>query len=163
YTNLKGKIDLQPDKVHIDEISVLDNWQSALSLTGDLAVHEGQVGDVRLYVTARDFKVIDNKMGNVRVDSDMELTGDLASPRLQGTLDVNTGQLNVDEILASVGDSAYATEPTEYLTRSVDVKRPGPKPSAIEALKVDVQLSVPNDLVVKGQNLQTAGSPVGLG
>ena len=36
YTNLQGKIDLQPDKVHIDHISVLDNHQSALSITGDL-------------------------------------------------------------------------------------------------------------------------------
>ena len=34
-------------------------------------MHEGQVGDVRLYVTARNFKVVDNKMGNVRVDSDL--------------------------------------------------------------------------------------------
>src|SRR6202022_3480567 len=40
YSNLQGKIELQEDKVHIDNITVLDNRQSALSITGDLAIHE---------------------------------------------------------------------------------------------------------------------------
>ena len=38
--NLDGRIDLQPDSVHIDEITVLDNHQKPLSITGDLAIHE---------------------------------------------------------------------------------------------------------------------------
>jgi autotransporter translocation and assembly factor TamB len=37
YSNLQGKIDLQEDKVHIEHIYVLDNHQSSLSVTGDLA------------------------------------------------------------------------------------------------------------------------------
>ena len=116
YTNLQGKIDLQPDKVHIDNISVLDNHQSALSITGDLAIHELQVGGVELYVTADDFKVIDNKMGNVRVNSDLRdrrraaRAADRRRPR-----HLDRRSVNLDEILALTADSAYATQQTEYL------------------------------------------------
>src|SRR6185295_15527456 len=49
YSNLQGKIDLQEDKVHITHISVLDNHQSSLSITGDLAIHELSVGGVELF------------------------------------------------------------------------------------------------------------------
>jgi len=166
YTHLKGTIDLQPDKVHIDNISVLDNHQAALSITGDLAVHERQLGGVLLYVTARDFKVIDNKLSNLRVRSDLEIAGELRSPRVTGDLGVETGQINLDEIVALAGDSAYATKETEYLT-SAGTANATPPPaspaSAFDALKMDVHFTVPDDLVVKGNDLKTPGAPIGLG
>ena len=67
YTELDGKIELHNDRVHIDHIRVLDNQQKPLIVTGDLAVHELEVGRFNVTVKANDFKVIDNKMGNVRV------------------------------------------------------------------------------------------------
>ena len=53
-------------------------------------------------------------MGNVRVNSDLRLTGELANPRIEGDLGVTTGSINLDPILAQTGDSAYATKQTEY-------------------------------------------------
>src|SRR6185503_5487353 len=105
YTNLQGKIELQEDKIHIEHLYVLDNHQSSLSVTGDLAVHQREVGGVQLYITAEDFKVIDNKMGNVRLNSNVEINGELRSPRIIGDLGVSTGRVNLDPILALVGDS----------------------------------------------------------
>jgi autotransporter translocation and assembly factor TamB len=163
YTNLQGKIDLQPDKVHIDHISVLDNHKSALSITGDLAIHERQLGGVAIYVTANDFKVIDNKMGNIRVNSDLRLTGEVNAPRVEGDLDLETGQIDLDEILSQVGDSAYATKQTEYLTNANDAKGQQPTSTAFDALQMYVHLTVPNDLVVKASDLRAPGSPISLG
>ena len=117
YTNLQGKVDLQEDKVHIENITVLDNHQSALSITGDLAVHEREVGGVELFVTANDFKVIDNKLGNVRVNSNLEIAGELRSPRIEGDFGVSTGQIDLDQILAIASDSAYATQQTDTSPR----------------------------------------------
>ena len=37
----------------------------------------------------RDFKVIDNKMGNVRVNSDLQIAGELRAPRVEGELGVD--------------------------------------------------------------------------
>jgi translocation and assembly module TamB len=163
YTNLQGQVDLLPDKVHITNISVLDNHQAALSITGDLAVHENEVGAVLLNVTARDFKVIDNKMGNVRVNSDIQIGGELRSPRVEGDLSVETGSINLDEIIALVSDSAYATSQTEYLTKAEEAKAQPATPSPFDALKMDVHITVPDDLVVKASNLQAPDAPIGLG
>ena len=70
YTNLDGRIDLQPDRIHIDQLTVLDNHQSPLTITGDLAIPRAP-GRRHVDLPSRptDFKVIDNEMGNVRVDS----------------------------------------------------------------------------------------------
>ena len=162
YTNLQGKIDLQADKVHIDHIVVLDNHQSSLSITGDLAVHELQVGGVELFVTANDFKIIDNRLGNVRVNSNLEIAGELRAPRVQGDFGVSTGQVNLDEILAFTSDSAYATEPTEYLTKPANPAASVAR-SPLDALTMDVRVTVPDDLVVKASELRTPGAPVSLG
>ncbi len=107
---MSGKIDLLPDKVHIDNLYVLDNHNAALSITGDLAIHEGQIGGVQLFVTSRDFKIVDNKLGNVRLDSDLEIAGQLSAPRIDGELAVNTGQVDLDEMLSRLNDSPYATD-----------------------------------------------------
>jgi autotransporter translocation and assembly factor TamB len=164
YTNLQGKIDLQDDKVHIDHISVLDNHQSALSITGDLAVHQRQVGGVQLYVTAEDFKVIDNEMGNVRLNSNLEIGGELRSPRVIGDLGVSTGRVNLDPILAIVGSSAYSTEETEYLeTAGAEESAAAAPASVFDALQMDVRVTVPDDLVVRAGELRTPGSPISLG
>jgi TamB, inner membrane protein subunit of TAM complex len=166
YTKLDGRIDLQPDRVHIDNITVLDNQKKPLSVTGDLAIHELQVGGVNLTLKAADFKVIDNKMGNVRVNANLHVAGELARPRVDGDLGLTTGAINVDPILAAIGDSAYATKPTEFETGvapSPNSKVVAPKPSMFDALQLDVHVTVPNDLVVKGQNLQPSGSLIGLG
>ena len=161
YTNFEGKIDLQPDKVHIEKISLIDNHKSPLSITGDLAMHERQLGGVSIALNADDFKVLDNKMGNVRIHSDMRLTGELSAPRVEGDLGLTTGRVDLDRIMAEVGDSAYATEQTQYQTAANPSA--SPKPSPYEALQVDLHLTVPNDFVVKADDLKAPGAPIGLG
>ena len=163
YSNLQGKIDLQPDKLHIDNLVILDNHNSSLSVTGDLAIHELQVGGVELFVTAHDFKVVDNKLGNVRVDSNLEIAGELRAPRVTGDFGISTGQVNLDELLALATDSAYATEQTEYLTKPAAAAPGTDTRSAWEALTADVRVTVPDDLVVKASELRTPGAPVSLG
>ncbi len=162
YANLQGKLDLQPDKVHIDNISVLDNHQSALSITGDLAIHERAAGGVELFVTANDFKVVDNKLGNVRINSNLEIGGELRRPRIEGDFGVSTGQVDLDQILALASDSAYATQQTEYATTPDAASAPASQ-SPLDALKMDVRVTVPDDLVIKASELRAPGAPVSLG
>jgi autotransporter translocation and assembly factor TamB len=162
YSNLKGKIELREDKVHIDNITVLDNHQSALSITGDLAIHELELAGVELFVNSNDFKVIDNKLGNVRVNANLEIAGELRSPRIIGDFGLSTGSVDLDQILAFTSDSAYATEQTEYLAKAEAAAAPV-APSPLEALTMDVRVTVPDDLVVKASELRTPGAPVSLG
>jgi autotransporter translocation and assembly factor TamB len=159
YTDLDGKINLQPDRVHIEEIKVLDNHRATLSLTGDLAVHELAVGGVNLTVKGNDFKVIDNKNGNVRINTNLNIAGELRQPRIDGELGLTTGEINLDPIVASTGDSAYAVKPAEDEAGQDAM----PAPSLFDGLQLGVHVTVPNDLVVKGNDLQLSGSPIGLG
>jgi autotransporter translocation and assembly factor TamB len=163
YTDLDGKIDLQADKVHIDEIRILDNQKKPMTFTGDLAVHEREVGSVSVAMKAHDFKVLDNKLGNIRIDSDLRLTGQLNAPRLEGSLGLTTGRVDLDQILGQVGDSAYDTKQTEYITQTTDAKGQKAPPTAFEALQMYVHLTLPNDFVVKANNLAAPGAPIGLG
>jgi len=120
---------------------------------------------VSIAITADDFKVIDNKMGNVRVNSKLQIAGQLNAPRIEGELGISTGVVNLDPILAQVGTSAYATQATEFETRPLD--RAGqttvPASSVFDQLYAFVRITVPNDLVIKASDLKSPGSPIGLG
>jgi autotransporter translocation and assembly factor TamB len=165
YTDLSGRIDLQPDKVHIEEIRVLDNHKSPMTIHGDLPIQEREGGDVSIAITADDFKVIDNKMGNLRVNSKLQIAGQLNAPRIEGELGVSTGVVNLDPILAQVGTSAYATKATEFETRPLDTagQTTAPAASVFDQLYAFVRVRVPNDLVIKASDLRSPGTPIGLG
>ena len=163
YTDIAGRIDLQPDRVHIDQIKAVDNHDSPLIVSGDVALHEREIGAVSLKLEADDFKVIDNEMGHVRVASRLAVTGELRSPRLEGSLDVTTGQLNLDELIALAGPSAYATKATEFETTVVTDPGQVPPPGLFEALQMDVTVKIPNDLIVKASDLRAGGAPIGMG
>jgi autotransporter translocation and assembly factor TamB len=66
YTGIDTHIDLKPDAVSITQMRILDNHGDAMTIGGQLAVHERSVGGVDVSVKSDNFKVIDNKMGNVR-------------------------------------------------------------------------------------------------
>ena len=106
---LDGKIDFLPDRVHIDDLHVLDNDNDSLSLTGDLGVAGLQLSNVNLGFYADNFKVLGNEIGNLHINSSLELTGTLANPKLQGNLGIATGNIKLDPILAKLTNSAYST------------------------------------------------------
>jgi len=141
YTNLDGRIELEPDRVHIADIEVLDNDKQPLSIVGDLALHEQQLGGVNVNVTARNFKVIKNKIGDVRMDSDLLITGDLLRPRIEGEMGVTSGVINLDPLIESVTGSGGATAETAYRTRGGGRARASATASANAATPVDPELS----------------------
>jgi autotransporter translocation and assembly factor TamB len=187
YAHIAGQVNFQPDRVHIDQITVLDDNNNALSVTGDLAVQKGQLGDVHVYVNADDFKLLKNKMGDVHAGAELEIAGNLTAPSIIGDINVNQGRLDLDEVIAAAGMSPYSTEETQYQTGQNTTKPTedtqattgplaaqeaahaaqnadaAPKPSPFDALTMDVGLSMPNDFIAKANNLQSPGSPIGLG
>ena len=161
YSRLDGKIDFQSDRVHITDLHVLDNDNQSLSLTGDLGVNGLQVSAVNLGIYADNFKVLGNETGNLRVSSNLELTGTLAHPKLQGELDVTTGNVNLDPIIAKFGNTAYSTTTLDTTKAQGvdDTSRQG----LLGGSKLAVHTSIPDDLVIKADDLKTANGPVGLG
>ncbi|HEY7171981.1 MAG TPA: translocation/assembly module TamB domain-containing protein [Vicinamibacterales bacterium] len=163
YAYINGNVDFQSDRVHIDQITVLDNHNSSLSVTGDLAVHGRNVGGVNVWINADDFKILDNKLGNVRIQSAIEVAGDLRSPIIQGDAGVTTGQVDLDQILALFGTSAYATKETDYSDQSDNAGQTPAPAAGFSAARMNLRFTVPNDLRIKASSLQPAGAPVSLG
>jgi translocation and assembly module TamB len=162
YTNIDGAIEVRPDRIHIDAITLLDNHFNPLSLSGDLGIGRRRLESFELYVNANDFKVVDNELGNVRIQSALEIGGTLAAPQVGGYLGVTTGDVNLDRIIALAGPSPYPTEEIKYQTAVDETAEPAAQ-GPMGALSVDVQLTVPDDLVVKASSLQAPGAPMSLG
>jgi translocation and assembly module TamB len=162
YAYINGRVDLQPDRVHIDQITVLDNHDSALSVTGDLRLRERSIGAGEIWVNADDFKIVDNDLGNVRLQSAIKLYGQLRAPRIEGDLGITTGRINLDEIIALMGPGAYSTQEIQYQATG-DEAAAQSSPAGFSAATMNLRVTVPNDLVIQAENLQTPGSPVGLG
>ena len=160
YKALNGQIDFQPDRVHITDLHVLDADNDSLSLTGDLGVAGFSVSNVNLGFYADNFKVLGNEVGNLHVSSNLELTGTLAKPKLQGDLGISTGNIKLDTILAKF-NSAYAT--TTIDTAKKEGAQDETRPGILGQLELGVHLTIPDDLVVKADDLQVGDSLVGLG
>jgi TamB, inner membrane protein subunit of TAM complex len=162
YTGLEGRIDLLPDRVHIDDLHVLDNQSQQLTASGDLNVAGLQVGDVNLYFSATDFMVLNNDMGNLRLNSDLRLTGTLAHPRIEGELDVSRGTINLDAILERIGRSPYATTAAEGPGTTTGGELTEAE-SSWRHPQLSVHVIIPDDLVIKARDLRTSSQALGLG
>ena len=158
YHDLSGRIDLEPERIRIDRIEALDDDGNALSLAGDLAISARQLGGFQLTLSASDFQVLDNEMGDVRIRSALEIGGEVGAPRIEGELGIEQGEIDLDALFAVVGPSAYATTPI-----ATGEEAAPPAPGAFDALTMDVRLVVPDDLVVQSDDLRLPGSAAGLG
>src|SRR5262249_38784884 len=71
----------------------------------------------------------------------------------------------LDPILGKLGASAYSTTPIEYATGPGSAgEGQAEQPSMFDTLQMNVHLTVPDDLVVKGSDLRTSpDAPIGLG
>jgi autotransporter translocation and assembly factor TamB len=109
YAGLTTRIELQPERIRIPRLQILDQHGSPMTIQGDLAVHEGQGGAVNVTVQSNDFKVLDNDLGKLGVDANMRLTGDVRHPRLEGDVKLESARLELDRVLMLFAPT-YATE-----------------------------------------------------
>jgi autotransporter translocation and assembly factor TamB len=79
YSGLEGRVELQPDRIHIAQLHLRDARGQPLTVSGDLGVQGFEVGELRLAFKADDFRMLDNEMGSLRIDSDVRLGGTLAA------------------------------------------------------------------------------------
>ena len=160
YKGIDGRIDFLPDRVHIGDLHALDHDNDYLTVTGDLGVSGLRLSNFNLGVYADNFKVLGNEIGNLHVNSNIEFTGTLANPKVVGDLGVTTGNIKLDPILAKLD--------TSYSTTGLDISQTeGPQDTSrqglLGALELALYLTIPDDLVIKADDLKVGTGPVGLG
>ena len=185
YTGLDTRIDLQQDQVQISEFKILDDRGFPMTVGGTLSVHERAVGAVNITIQSENFEVIDNNLADVKLDTQLKITGELRKPRVEGYVEVENGTIHVSELIELTTSDAYATEATNVeLTAGADEaakavaaeKAPetqaaaekaaaeaAAQPSIFDALEMEVALAVPSNLVLRGQDMRPANAPVEIG
>ena len=91
-------------------------------MSGELAVHARQVGAVNITIDSDNFEVIDNELGDVGIDSNITVTGELRRPQIKGTVRLEAARLEVDKILTLFYDPYSVEElpPVVSAERSVE-------------------------------------------
>jgi autotransporter translocation and assembly factor TamB len=102
YTGLDTTIDLSPDAVNFSEMRILDEHGNVMTIGGMLAVHERAVGAVDVKVQSEGFEVLHNNLADLRLDTDLRVTGELRAPRIEGFVEVDSGNVDVARVLEEV-------------------------------------------------------------
>jgi autotransporter translocation and assembly factor TamB len=103
------------------------------------------------------------------VAADLKAKGAPLSPHVEGTVDVHEGRLEVDRILEMVQTGLYSTEAIQSPSASTVPGAPNPATPAevlaspANALSFDVQLRVPDNLVLRGSDVRVGGQGFSLG
>lgn len=113
YKNLDAVLTFEEERVVISEMGVETDNGDLLTVSGELGLSREQARSVSLRMQGKDFRIIDNELGILDLHTDLTISGTLLAPVVEGTLEVSDGRLEVDEILARYGDTAYATQ-SEY-------------------------------------------------
>ena len=181
YTNATARIQFAENRLRIGQFQLQDEDGHVLEAQGALDVFgRNAQGALDLKITAEQFHMLDSKLGNVQMNAEMTLAGDVAHPRISGVLRVDQGRIQVDEVLEVTTKSVYSTRPQAAeddpdapppdpddggptLAESTAREPKAPTPSLFDRLELDLQVRVPDNLVLRGRDLRASGSSVGLG
>ena len=175
YSGLDTRIDLKPDVVTVQQFKILDSRGFPMTVGGTLAVHERSVGAVDISLQSSAFEVIDNRIADLKLDAQLKLTGEVRKPRLEGRVDVENATIHLAELLERVTATTYSTEATDAgivgadeAARAtppapVDTAKKADQPSLFSALDLDVTLVVPDNMVLRGNDLRPANAPIDIG
>ena len=109
FSGMSTRIDLEPDVIRVPRFQILDTHGSPLTVQGELAVHERQAGAVNVTMQSNDFKLLDNELGKLTIDSNLRLTGEVRRPVVEGDVTLSAARLELDKLLAQFA-SPYSTE-----------------------------------------------------
>jgi autotransporter translocation and assembly factor TamB len=109
FTGLSTRVELTGDRIRVPKLLVRDENGHALTISGELAVHERQPGAVNMSIDSDDFQVIDNDLGELNVQTRLKLTGEVRKPRLEGEIRTDTARIELDRVLL-LFSNAYAEE-----------------------------------------------------
>jgi autotransporter translocation and assembly factor TamB len=190
YTGLDTTIDLSPDAVNVSEMRILDEHGRVMTIGGMLAVHERAVGAVDVKVQSQGFEVLHNDLANLQLDTDLRVTGELRAPRIEGFVEVASGNVDVARVLeeatvdrlgvasadlntpdlvaatpaaAASPTPATVTSPTPATAASVTPPPVIPELPFFGALQLDVGVAIPGNLTLRGNDIRTSGGSADFG
>jgi autotransporter translocation and assembly factor TamB len=172
YTNAIARLVFEGDRVLVDRFELSDDASDRLVAIGELGIERRSIREMNLQISSSQFKVLDNEFGNMQVDSDVRVSGDVTKPIVTGEIGTRPARLEVDQILEQLSRSPYRTEATVATTiegseplDSAAARPPtdNPQVGLYDTATIDVRLRLPDDLVLRGRNMHASFSRIGLG
>jgi autotransporter translocation and assembly factor TamB len=192
YTGVTMQAHLDGNEVRIAQLRMLDDDQHVLQGTGTMHLEARAIRDIQFTVNATDFEVLDNELGELAVDSTLNVSGTVLAPKVEGLVQVRAGRLEVDALLDRFASGAYrldsdsadsrpASGPPIQVTgvppESIPAAfQPPPEPPAgsvagakpdadatAQPIAFNLTVQVPDNLVLRGRDIRTPGSSIALG
>ncbi len=168
YSALNGRIALTGDSVTVEDLRVLDDDGDPLQLTGQMALNGWTPGRFQMTLLAHNFAFLKSNLGDVDADAELSMQGELNSPDIRGQIRLHSGRLEVDRILEQLKrPEPITTQQANAVTTDTSGARMGVSgsqtASASKGIALDVGIVVPNNLLIRGNNIKMPESPVGLG
>jgi hypothetical protein len=159
YTGLDTRLDLTPDGLTIQEFKILDSRGFPMAIGGTLATHAREIGAVNIAITSDSFEVIDNELADLKLNTQLTITGELRKPKVVGSVAVENGTIFVERLLERVTANPYATEAADPAATA----GPAGGPGIFQALEMDLDLTVPSNLVLRGDDLRPSNTTISVG
>ena len=166
YTNAIARLVFEGDRLLVDRFELSDDGMDRLVAIGELGIEQRNIGEMNLQISSSQFKVLDNQFGDMQIDSDVRVTGEVGAPTITGEIVTRPARLEVDQILEQLSRNPYRTQATVSTvgeTESTAVVGDNPRAGLYDTATVDVRLRLPDDLVLRGRDMHASFSRIGLG
>jgi translocation and assembly module TamB len=160
YRQVEADLSFTGSRLAIGRLTLDDADGGRLALSGGLDVlGEAAARGLDVQVLARNLRVLDNDFGAAEVDADLRLGGTFGAPQLRGTAALASGRLEVARILERTTARPYSTEAQAPLSSDAAPATP----SLFDRADVNVRLSLPDNLLMRGRDLRTTAGGFGIG
>jgi autotransporter translocation and assembly factor TamB len=162
YQSVEASLEFTDGRMSVRQLRLLDPAGHEMTATGGLDIRRGissRALDIQL--RAQSFAVLANRFGNAAMDADVRVTGELGAPVVRGTATLESGRIEVADLLEQTTARPYATTPQA----AVGAEQAGPARAQTPWERADIALEVrlPDNLVLRGRNLRVSGSGFGIG
>jgi translocation and assembly module TamB len=155
YQKLDTQLVFEGPTARIDRLRVEDSAGHPLTASVRVGLEGRSINAFEMQARAADFKVLNNRLGEVSIDGNLTLQGGLDSPQVEGNLKIASGTLEIDRILERLTSNPYQTKPTR-----VDDSEAAPaSPSPLTNAQFHLTLEVPGNLVLRGTDIKSGAGP----
>jgi autotransporter translocation and assembly factor TamB len=160
YQGLEAALAFDGTRVDVKQLRIADVDGNLLTAAGGLDVLGATATRaVNVTVTAANLAVLDNAFGTASVDLNLAVSGTLGAPVIRGTATLQDGRLEVAEILERTTSTPYSTTPLP--AAGAEEKREPTTPFTLADVQLDV--SLPDNLVLRGRGLRVSNGGLGIG
>lgn len=184
YQDVTIDVRFEGNEVFINRASLSDEDGRVLTLNGRGAfLGDADARSIVVDVAGEDFSVLDNELGDVEVTVDAHVEGRLSSPSLTGRVVIDGGRLEVDRLLPMLGAGApapvvpapaSATPPGAAASVEMASPEPGAQEESADQSApvgagpvadgtINLEVELPDNFVLRGQNIRTSAGSLGLG